>query len=97
MLDLARKAIIRGAYSPETIAEIFELPLSDIEVLEREVSQDTREQRQSQKNQYLHPAAEIPFCPRIVQDNSEFPYYIMDIRGLVTVRIRRQIFSGGPV
>ena len=51
MLDLARKAIIRGAYSPETIAEIFELPLSDIEVLEREVSQDTREQRQSQKNQ----------------------------------------------
>ena len=51
MLDLARKAIIRGVYSPEEIAEIFELPLSDIEVLEREVSQDTREQRQSQKNQ----------------------------------------------
>ena len=51
MLDLARKAIIRGVYSPETIAEIFELPLSDIEVLEREVSRDTREQRQSQKNQ----------------------------------------------
>ena len=51
MLDLARKAIIRGVYSPETIAEIFELPLSDIEALAREVSQDTREQRQSQKNQ----------------------------------------------
>ena len=51
MLDLARKAIIRGVYSPETIAEIFELPLSDIEALEREVSQDTREQRQMQKNQ----------------------------------------------
>jgi hypothetical protein len=51
MLDLARKAIIRGVYSPETIAEIFELPLSDIEALEREVSQDTRGQRQTQKNQ----------------------------------------------
>ena len=51
MLDLARKAIIRGVYSPEEIAELFELPLSDIEVLKREVSQDTREQRQSQKNQ----------------------------------------------
>ena len=31
MLDLARKAIIRGVYSPEEIAELFELPLSDIE------------------------------------------------------------------
>ena len=51
MLDLARKTIIRGVYSPEEIAELFELPLSDIEVLKREVSQDTREQRQSQKNQ----------------------------------------------
>ena len=51
MIDLARKAIIRGVYSPEEIAELFELPLSDIEVLKREVSQDTREQRQSQKNQ----------------------------------------------
>ena len=51
MIDLARKAIIRGVYSPEEIAELFELPLSDIEVLEREVSRDTREQRQSQKNQ----------------------------------------------
>ena len=40
MLDLARKAIIRGRYSPETIAEIFELPLSDIEALEREVSEE---------------------------------------------------------
>ena len=40
MLDLARKAIIRGVYSPETIAEIFELPLSDIEALEREVSEE---------------------------------------------------------
>ena len=39
-LDLARKAIIRGRYSPETIAEIFELPLSDIEALEREVSEE---------------------------------------------------------
>ena len=51
MLDLARKAFIRGVYSPETIAEIFELPLSDIEALASEVFQDTREQRQSQKNQ----------------------------------------------
>jgi hypothetical protein len=50
-LDLAREAIIRGRYSPEEIAEFFELPLSDIEALEREVSQDTREQRQMQKNQ----------------------------------------------
>ena len=39
-LDLARKAIIRGVYSPEEIAEIFELPLSDIEALEREVSEE---------------------------------------------------------
>ena len=40
MLDLAREAIIRGRYSPETIAEIFELPLSDIEALEREISEE---------------------------------------------------------
>ena len=39
MLDLARKAIIRGVYSPEEIAEIFELPLSDIKALEREISE----------------------------------------------------------
>ena len=39
-LDLARKAIIRGRYSLEEIAEIFELPLSDIEALEREVSEE---------------------------------------------------------
>ena len=51
MLDLARKAIIRGVYSPEEIAELFELPLSDIEALEREVSQDTRGQCQTQKKQ----------------------------------------------
>ena len=51
MLDLARKAIIRGVYSPAEIAEFFELPLSDIEALEREVSQGNRGQRQSQKNQ----------------------------------------------
>ena len=51
MLDLARKAIIRGVYSPEAIAEIFELPLSDIEALAREVSQGNRGQRQTQKNQ----------------------------------------------
>ena len=51
MLDLARKAIIRRVYSPKEIAEFFELPLSDIEALEREVSQDTREHRQTQKNQ----------------------------------------------
>ena len=51
MLDLARKAIIRGVYSPETIAEIFELPLSDIEALAREVSQGNRGQRQTQKKQ----------------------------------------------
>ena len=51
MLDLARKAIIRGVYSPEEIAELFELPLSDIEALEREVSQGNRGQRQTQKNQ----------------------------------------------
>ena len=40
MLDLARKAIIRGVYSPEEIAEIFQLPLSDIDALEREVSEE---------------------------------------------------------
>ena len=51
MLDLARKAIIRGVYSPEEIAELFELPLSDIEALAREVSQGNRGQRQTQKNQ----------------------------------------------
>ena len=39
-LDLARKAIIRGVYSPEEIAEIFELPLSDIEALKREISEE---------------------------------------------------------
>ena len=39
-LDLAREAIIRGKYPLEEIAEIFELPLSDIEVLEREVSEE---------------------------------------------------------
>ena len=39
-LDLAKEAIIRGRYSPEEIAEIFELPLSDIEALEREVSEE---------------------------------------------------------
>ena len=51
MLDLARKAIIRGVYSPEEIAELFELPLSDIEALAREVSQGNRGQRQTQKKQ----------------------------------------------
>ena len=40
MLDLAREAIIRGRYSPEEIAEIFQLPLSDIDALEREVSEE---------------------------------------------------------
>ena len=39
-LDLARKAIIRGVYSPEEIAEIFELPLSDIKALKREISEE---------------------------------------------------------
>ncbi len=39
-LDLARKAIIRGGYSPEEIAGLFKLPLSDIEAIEREVSEE---------------------------------------------------------
>ena len=39
-LDLAREAIIRGKYPLEEIAGLFQLPLSDIEALEREVSEE---------------------------------------------------------
>ena len=39
-LDLARKAIIRGKYPLEEIAELFHLPLSDIEALARDVSEE---------------------------------------------------------
>ena len=40
MLDLAREAIIRGKYPLEEIAGLFQLPLSDIEALEREISEE---------------------------------------------------------
>jgi hypothetical protein len=45
-LDLAREAIIRGKYPLEEIAEIFELPLSDIENLEREISEEKASESQ---------------------------------------------------
>ena len=40
MLDLAREAIIRGKYPLGEIAGLFQLPLSDIEALKREISEE---------------------------------------------------------